>query len=157
MAAQAQTTKKVFVVFETQDAITHQYEKSGESTWREQVPYKHRVRIIIAPFDVPLTMSQSMEQELSNQISAYILKSHLKEFEKFKLHTEAYNFRDLDYTEREYGLQIHDCADCNYQYEKSIITGFSFIPREAHGFSDAYLSMHKYIVGKPWPQTVSRR
>lgn len=147
--AQAQETKKIFIVFETQPFTVLKYE-NGKDVWRPEIPYKKYVRIIIAPFDAPskIHSSNGLRGALSNQLAEFVYTKHLERFEKLKLHNAAFNFSIIDYDPEVYGRRVKDCDDCNYQHEKTIIDGFTFEVKEEFKFSEYYKNMQKFITGK---------
>ena len=142
----AQSTKKVYIIFQTNPYEVIKYE-NGKEAWKSEVPYKDYVRIIFAPFDLPVKLSQTMNQELMNQVAEFIYKGHLKEFEKFILHG-GYRFQIQDYTEKDYASATGNCSSCRYQHQKTIITGFSFTPKEGKGFNEYYEKLKAYLMGK---------
>lgn len=147
----AQETKKVFIVFETQ-SYTVKKTENGKEVWKPEIPYKNYVRIIISPFDVPVNydLNNALSTALGNQIAEFAYKNHSKEFEKLKLHNLAFNYSVRDYNTRSYDIATKDCKDCSYQYEKIIIDGFQFNPVEEKSVSEIYKKMHTLFTGKKW-------
>jgi hypothetical protein len=145
----AQETKKVFIVFETQ-SYTVKNTENGKDVWKPEIPYKNYVRIIISPFDVPIKYDSNngLSTAMANQIAEFAYKSHLKEFEKLKLHNLAFNFSVRDYNTRSYDNETKDCKDCTNQHEKIIIDGFQFKPIEEKFLSKIYMDMNRLFTGK---------
>ena len=142
ITALAQETKK-YLVFQTNSYAVKKFE-NGKDVWKPEVPYKDYVRIVFAPFDMPEKANSLMTQELTNQVAEFIYKTHLKEFEKLKLHG-GFSFEVRDYILKDYDRDIKDCTNCSYQHKISVINGFSFIPKEAKGYSEYYRKMREFL------------
>lgn len=151
----AQKTTRVFVVFETQEHLTHELVKE-EKEWKQQVPFKEYVRIVIASFDIPNEAKEGpMRMALDNQLAEFIYENYLPLFEKFKLHTDSYKYLVLDYTPELYESYFEDCEGCKYEKGFSIIEGFYFEPKKSTRISKSYKQMHKYLVGNEWTKPAS--
>ncbi len=144
--ATAQATKKAYIIFQTNPYEVKKY-VNGKEDWKPEVPYKDYVRIIFSPFDIPVKLSNPMNQELMNQVAEFIYKSHLKEFEKFKLHG-GFRFEVRDYNLKDYERETSDCTSCRYQHQKTVIAGFNFIPKEGKGFNEYYKKLGAYLTRK---------
>jgi hypothetical protein len=142
----AQETKKVFIIFETQ-TYTVKETVNGKDAWKAAIPYKNYVRIIISPFDVPSNYDPNgVSTALSNKIAEFAYKNHLKDFEKLKLHNLGFNFSVRDYNTKSYDYVTKDCKNC----EIIIIVGFQFKPVEENGYSEIYKKMSALFTGKKW-------
>jgi hypothetical protein len=148
--ANAQETKKYYVVFETQYA-TARSTINNTNDWKPEVPYKKFVRIVIAPFDGPANMSENgYSSALSNQLAEFVQKNHLDKFKKLKLHLRAFNFSTPMYKERDYNISTSPCDDCNYQHEITIIDGFKFKAAKEFTSNAHTKKMYTFITGKEW-------
>jgi hypothetical protein len=150
ISLQAQQTKKVFIVVQSDDYYVSKIE-NGKYIWRDDISYKKYIKIITTPFDMPINNSSpTMIQGLGNQFAEFVYKNHLKEFAKLKKHLRGFTYLLVTYNAREYDFQTKDCVGCNYQYEKTIIDGFVFNPIEASSRNSYFIKMVEYITEKKY-------
>ena len=127
-----QGTEKHYIILETSQKYTHT--NNSDTSWKEAIPYKHRVRIISEPFDFPKGFDSRWSSEAGVQFLEYLMTHYREEFSKMKMHQSYYSGVDWLYDPasnssiQQYKAMSADPRSGDYMYEIILVKGFKYVP-----------------------------